>query len=84
MCRAGAIPFIVEDGNVKLLMVISLTRGRWLFPKGTLKQGEGKLKGCRRKAFEEAGIKGKILFDLPTTAIIKSKDKSERDTMVVT
>lgn len=82
--RVGAIPFIVEDGDVKLLMVTSLTRGRWVFPKGTLKKGEGKLKGCRREAFEEAGIKGKILSDLPITAIIKSKDKSKSDMMVVT
>ena len=82
--RVGAIPFIVEDGDVKLLMVTSLTRGRWVFPKGMLKKGEGKLKGCRREAFEEAGIKGKILSDLPITAVIKSKDKSKSDMMVVT
>ena len=81
--RVGAIPFIVEDGDVKLLMVTSLTRGRWVFPKGTLKKGEGKLRGCRREAFEEAGIKGKILSDLPITAVIKSKDKSKSDMMVV-
>ena len=41
--RVGAIPFIIEDGDVKLLVVTSLTRGRWVFPKGTLKKGEGKL-----------------------------------------
>lgn len=82
--RVGVIPFIVEAGDVKLLMVTSLTRGRWVFPKGTLKKGEGKLKGCRREAFEEAGIKGKILSDLPITAVIKSKDKSKSDMMVVT
>ena len=33
---------------------------------------------------EEAGIKGKILSDLPITAVIKSKDKSKSDMMVVT
>ena len=82
--RVGVIPFIVEDGDVKLLMVTSLTRGRWVFPRGTLKIGEGKLKGCRREAFEEAGIKGEILSDLPITVIIKSKDKSKSDEMVVT
>ena len=82
--RVGAIPFIVEDGDVKLLVVTSLTRGRWVFPKGTLKKGEGKLKGCRREAFEEAGIKGKILSDLPITALIKSKNKLKSDMMVVT
>ena len=64
---------IIEDGDVKLLMVTSLTRGRWVFPKGTLKKGEGKLKGCRREAFEEAGIKGKILSDLPITALLSQK-----------
>ena len=82
--RVGAIPFIVEDGDVKLLMVTSLTRGRWVFPKGTMKKGEGKLKGCRREAFEEAGVKGKILSDLPITAVIKSNDKSKSDLIVVT
>jgi 8-oxo-dGTP pyrophosphatase MutT (NUDIX family) len=82
--RVGAIPFIAEDGDVKLLMVTSLTRGRWVFPKGMLKRGEGKLKGCRREAFEEAGIKGAILSDLPITAIINSKDESKSDIMAVT
>jgi 8-oxo-dGTP pyrophosphatase MutT (NUDIX family) len=82
--RVETIPFIVEDGDVKLFMVRSFTRRRWVFPIGTLKKGEGKLKGCRREAFEEAGIKGKVLSDLPITAIIKSKDKSKSDMMVVT
>ena len=82
--RVGAITFIVEEGDLKLLVMTSLTRGRWVFPKGMLKKGEGKLKGCRREAFEEAGVKGKILSDLPITAVIKSKDKSKSDTMVVT
>ena len=82
--RVGAIPFIVEDGDVKLLMVTSLTGGRWVFPKGMLKKGEGKLKGCRREAFAEAGIQGKILSDLPITALIKSKNKLKSDMMVVT
>ena len=82
--QVGAISFIVEDGDVKLLMVTSLTRGRWVFAKGTLKKGEGKLRRCRREAFEEASIKGKILSDLPITTVIKSKDKSKSDIMVVT
>ena len=76
--RVGAIPFIVEDGDVKLLMVTSLTRGRWVFPKGTLKKGEGKLRVCRSEAFEEAGIKGKFLSDLPITAVIKSQRQIEK------
>ena len=33
---------------------------------------------------EEAGIKGEILSNLPITAVIKSKDKSKSDMMVVT
>ena len=82
--RVGAVSFIVGDRDVKLLMVTSLTRGRWVFPKGTLKKGEGKLRHCRREAFEEAGIKGKILSDLPITAVIKSKDKLKSGMMVVT
>ena len=61
-----------------------MTRGRLVFPKGALKQGEGKLKCCRREAFEEAGIKGEILSDLPITAIIKLKDKSKSDIIETT
>lgn len=82
--RVGAIPFIVEDGDFKLLMVTSLTPARWVFPKGSPKQGEGKFNGCRHEAFEEAGIKGKILSDWLITAIIKSKDKSKNNMMLVT
>ena len=37
--RVGAIPFIVQDGDAKLRMVTSLTRGRWVFSKGNLREG---------------------------------------------
>jgi len=82
--RVGGIPFIIENGVVKVLLVTSVTRGRWVFPKGLLKKREGHLKGCRREALEEAGVKGTVLRNFPITALIKSKDHAKDSRFVVT
>lgn len=40
------------------------------FAKGYLKDNETHKQGCKREAFEEADIKGKLVKDYPITAVI--------------
>ncbi len=70
MHRIGTIPFDIRDDSVALLFVTSQTRGRWILPKGKPKVGETHAETCRREGFEEAGVRGIVLEDFPTTVPI--------------
>jgi 8-oxo-dGTP pyrophosphatase MutT (NUDIX family) len=70
MHRIGIIPFDIRDKSIALLFVTSQTRGRWILPKGRPKKGESHAETCLREGFEEAGVRGIILEDFPTTVVI--------------
>lgn len=55
----GAIPFVREDGTVKVVLITS-ANGYWIFPKGNFEEKHGKIGTARLEAFEEAGVKGRI------------------------
>jgi 8-oxo-dGTP pyrophosphatase MutT (NUDIX family) len=69
--RVGIIPFSMRGDLIAVLFVTSQTRGRWILPKGRSKKGESDSEASIREAFEEAGIKGKILTDFPMTVMIE-------------
>jgi 8-oxo-dGTP pyrophosphatase MutT (NUDIX family) len=58
--QVGAIPYVVEDGIVRFLLVTSRRTGSWIFPKGGLMAGLGPSRTAAREAFEEAGVRGVI------------------------
>jgi ADP-ribose pyrophosphatase YjhB (NUDIX family) len=68
--KVGVIPFDIKGDRIAILFVTSQGRGRWILPKGDLKPGESHKKGCKREAFEEAGVKGVLLEDFPMTNLI--------------
>ena len=70
MYRVGIIPFDTRDNAVALQFVTSQTRGRWILPKGKQKTGETHVETCEREGFEEAGVRGVVLTDFPTTVVI--------------
>jgi len=70
MHRIGIIPFDMRDQAVALLFVTSQTRGRWILPKGKPKLGESHAQTCHREGFEEAGVRGIVLEDFPTSVPI--------------
>lgn len=70
MHRIGIIPFDIRDDAVALLFVTSQTRGRWILPKGKPKDGETHADTCHRESFEEAGVRGIVLEDFPSTVPI--------------
>lgn len=70
MHRVGIIPFDTMDDAVALLFVTSQTRGRWILPKGRPEIGESHTETCHREGFEEAGVRGIVLEDYPSTVVI--------------
>ena len=49
-----------------------------------LKPDESHKKGCKREAFEEAGIKGRILTDFPMTHVVTKSDNGTVSQVAVT
>lgn len=76
MHRVGIIPFDVKDNLTALLFVTSMTRGRWILPKGLAEAEESHVDTCHREGFEEAGVHGVVLDDFPLTVLISKTTKS--------
>ncbi|MDZ8120367.1 NUDIX hydrolase [Pontiella agarivorans] len=55
----GAIPFLYEKGQLKVVMITS-ARGYWIFPKGRFEDKLGKSGTAALEALEEAGIEGRV------------------------
>lgn len=84
MHRVGIIPFDIQGDQLALLFVTSQTRGRWILPKGKRKAGESQLDACHREGFEEAGVRGTVLEDFPSTVVIGKQGKQGKQQVVVT
>jgi len=57
----GALPWRRNKrGEIRVLLVTSRERGRWLFPKGWLAEGRTAAESAATEAFEEAGVIGDI------------------------
>jgi 8-oxo-dGTP pyrophosphatase MutT (NUDIX family) len=82
--KIGVIPFDISGDNIAIMFVTSQRRGRWILPKGNLKPDESHKKGCKREAFEEAGIKGRILTDFPMTHVVTKSDNGAVSQVAVT
>ena len=73
MHRVGIIPCDTRDKLTAMLFVTSMTRGRWILPKGLAKANENHADTCHREGFEEAGVKGVVIEDYPITVLITKK-----------
>ena len=81
--KIGVIPFDISGDRMAVMFVTSQKRGRWILPKGDLKAYETHKQGCKREAFEEAGVRGKLLKDFPMTVVIgKSKGRKVENVLV--
>jgi 8-oxo-dGTP pyrophosphatase MutT (NUDIX family) len=57
----GALPWRRnKHGDIRVLLVTSRERGRWLFPKGWLAEGRSAHESAATEAFEEAGVIGDV------------------------
>lgn len=51
----------VQDDDLSVVMVSAKSGSGWTFPKGTIEAGETVAEAALREAYEEAGVKGRIL-----------------------
>ena len=59
--QVGVLPWrLRRDGEMKILLITSRRRGRWIVPKGCPAKGRSPVAAASREAFEEAGIIGDI------------------------
>ncbi|WMT91644.1 NUDIX hydrolase [Pelagibacterium sp. H642] len=56
----GALPYVIVDGHLVVLLVTSRGRGKWIFPKGRLMEGKTPWETAAIEAWEEAGVEGEI------------------------
>jgi len=82
--KVGVIPFDVKGDRIAIMFVTSQGRGRWILPKGNLKKDESVKKGCKREAFEEAGVEGTLLSKIPMTLPISKSENGATKTVAVT
>jgi ADP-ribose pyrophosphatase YjhB (NUDIX family) len=82
--KIGVIPFDISGDRMAVMFVTSQKRGRWILPKGDLKINETHKQGCKREAFEEAGVRGKLLTDFPMTVVIGKSNGHKVENVIVT
>ena len=54
------IPYLVEGGELRLLLISSRDTHRWVIPRGRVERRFGQLGTATQEAFEEAGIIGEV------------------------
>jgi 8-oxo-dGTP pyrophosphatase MutT (NUDIX family) len=57
--QSGVLP-LIDDG---VMLITSRKSGRWIIPKGHIENGMSPEDSAAKEAWEEAGIKGRVLQD---------------------
>ena len=57
--QSAVIPFVIENGVLKVLLITSRSGKRWVIPKGCIEDDLTSLESAVEEAYEEAGIKGR-------------------------
>ena len=63
--QIAAIPFVVRNGKVEVLLLTSRGTRRWIIPKGNIEPGQTPEAAALAEAFEEAGVSGEVYGALP-------------------
>ena len=63
MKQSASIPYRIERGRLRVLLVTSRTRRRWILPKGKIAPRMLPGRSAEREAFEEAGVLGRLAKD---------------------
>ncbi|WP_438852933.1 NUDIX hydrolase [Brevundimonas nasdae] len=58
--QVAALPWRLEDGERRILMITSRETRRWVIPKGGRMVGKTDPEAAAQEALEEAGVKGEI------------------------
>lgn len=58
--QSGVIPYRIEDGVMRVLLITSQSGRRWVIPKGIVEPGLSAAVSAAKEALEEAGIEGRV------------------------
>lgn len=56
--KSCVIPFRITEGKLELLMVTSMKKQKWIFPKGYIEFNLSAFESAKKEAYEEAGVVG--------------------------
>lgn len=77
----AALPFVVIDKRVEILLITSRDTKRWIIPKGWPKKGMASHKLAALEAFEEAGIAGRVgklpIGDFNYVKVLRNRSKAQ-------
>ena len=62
--QSAVLPYRIEQGRLKILLITSRKRKRWVLPKGIVESDLSPAESAKKEALEEAGIEG-TLVDQP-------------------
>ncbi len=58
--QSAVVPFLVENGEVKVVLITSLKAKKWIVPKGVIEPGLSPQDSAANEALEEAGLLGVV------------------------
>ena len=59
--QSAVIPFQIKKNHLKILLITSLKKQNWIFPKGIIEDNMTPKQSALREASEEAGVEGEVL-----------------------
>lgn len=63
--QAGTVPVRVGGGGLQVCLITSRGTGQWGFPKGNIDAGENARSTALQETWEEAGVRGELVAELP-------------------
>ncbi|MDH4469461.1 MAG: NUDIX domain-containing protein [Verrucomicrobiae bacterium] len=64
--QVGALPYVIKDGKLQVLLITSSSGNRWILPKGQQEPGMTAHEVALMEAVEEGGVLGSIRADVHT------------------
>lgn len=58
--QSAAVPYRVGNGRAEVLLVTSISKGRWIVPKGVVEPHLTPAESAAQEAYEEAGVRGVV------------------------
>jgi 8-oxo-dGTP pyrophosphatase MutT (NUDIX family) len=56
--QSCVIPYRINNGSIELLLITSIKKQRWIFPKGYIEFNLTAFESAKKEAYEEAGVIG--------------------------
>ncbi len=56
--QSCVIPYRISNGSVELLLITSIKKQKWIFPKGFIEFNLSAFESAKKEAYEEAGVIG--------------------------